>query len=96
MTRAAYEKIDYNHAWRSGKSMHGFIIGSTPILRDLVEANLLVNPFPSGVATDIGYDLVTTETAQSRSEVATFIDWTMNQARSGEIHEPGVVSITSH
>lgn len=74
----------------------GFIIASTPILRDLIEANLLVISLPGGVATDIGYDRVTTETARSRSEVATFIGWTMNEARSGEIHKPGVVSITSH
>lgn len=87
---------DYNLALQAAIAGQGFIIGSTPILRDLVEANLLVNPFPSGVATDIGYDLVTTESAQSRSEVATFIDWTMGEARSGQIHQPGVVSVRSH
>ena len=86
---------DYNQALQAAIAGQGFIIGSTPILRDLVEANLLVNPFPSGVTTDIGYDLVTTQAAQSRTEVATFIEWTMEEARSGEAHEPGVVSVAS-
>ena len=86
---------DYNQALQVAIAGQGFIIGSTPILRDLMAANLLVSPFPSGVATDIGYDLVTTQAAQSRPEVATFIQWTMQEARSGEAHEPGVVSVTS-
>ncbi len=86
---------DYNQALQAAIAGQGFIIGSTPILRDLVEANLLVNPFPNGVATDIGYDLVTTEIAQSRPEVATFIQWTMEEARSVGFHEPGVVSAVS-
>ena len=86
---------DYNQALQAAIAGQGFIIGSTPILRDLVEANLLVNPFPNGVVTDVGYDLVTTQAAQSRTEVATFIEWTMEEARSGGAHEPGVVSVTS-
>ena len=68
---------DYNQALQAAIAGQGFIIGSTPILRDLVEANLLVNPFPRGVVTDIGYDLVTTEAARSRAEVAKFIEWIM-------------------
>ncbi len=86
---------DYNLALQAAIAGQGFIIGSTSILRDLVEANLLINPFPCGVATDIGYDLVTTETAQSRSEGATFIEWTKQEAHSSDFHEPGVVSVVS-
>lgn len=86
---------DYNLALQAAIAGQGFIIGSTPILRDLLEANLLVNPFPNSVTTDIGYDLVTTEAAKSRNEVAAFLDWTMEEARSGGIHEPGMVSVTS-
>ncbi len=86
---------DYNQALQAAIAGQGFVIGSTPILRDLVGAKLLVNPFPSGVATDIGYDLVTTEAAQSRTEVAAFIEWTIQEAGSGEIQAPGVVSVLS-
>lgn len=68
---------DYNQALQAAIAGQGFIIGSTPILRDLIEANLLVNPFPNRVATDIGYDLVTTEVAKTRPEVVKFIEWTM-------------------
>lgn len=86
---------DYNLALQAAIAGQGFIIGSTPILRDVVEANLLVNPFPISVATDVGYDLVTTEAAKSRTEVAAFLDWTMDEARSGDAQEPGMVSVTS-
>ncbi len=86
---------DYNQALQSAIAGQGFIIGSIPILRDLLEANLLVNPFERGVATDIGYDLVTTETARARSEVATFIQWVLEESHSGKLQEPGVVSVMS-
>ncbi len=86
---------DYNQALQAAIAGQGFIIGSTPILHDLVVAGLLVNPFPSGVKTDIGYDLVTTEAAQDRTEVAKFTEWTMEEATSHEIREPGLVNALS-
>lgn len=86
---------DYNQALQAAIAGQGFIIGSTPILRDLIAANLLINPFPTRVATDIGYDLVTTEAAKARPEVSRFIDWTMEESGRSEIHKPGVVSVRS-
>jgi LysR family glycine cleavage system transcriptional activator len=73
---------DYNLAMQAAIAGQGVILGSMPILRSLVEARLLVNPFPDKVTTDIGYDLVTTERAKSRPEVISFIDWILREAQS--------------
>ncbi|MBS9718814.1 LysR substrate-binding domain-containing protein [Pseudohalocynthiibacter aestuariivivens] len=71
---------DYNLAVQSAVAGQGFVIGSPRVLQDLIEANLLVNPFGRGVATDIGYDLVVNEVAMERAEVAAFVSWVMAEA----------------
>lgn len=71
---------DYNLAVQSAVAGQGFIIGSPRVLQDLIEANLLVNPFGRGVATDIGYDLVVNKVALERAEVAVFVSWVMTEA----------------
>ena len=58
---------DYNLAVQAAITGQGMVLGSWPILQSLVEANLLVNPFPAMAITDIGYDLVTTEKALERA-----------------------------
>ena len=72
----------YNLAVQAAIAGQGVVLGSLPILRNLVVANLLVSPLPDVVATDIGYDLVTTERALARAEVTRFVDWIIEQARS--------------
>jgi len=77
---------DYNLAVQAAIAGQGVVLGSAPIFRSLVDAGLLINPFPEKVATDIGYDLVTTERATARPEVVSFIDWILREAspqRSG-------------
>ena len=71
---------DYNIAVQAAIAGQGFIIGSTPVLRRLIDANLLVNPFPEVAATDIGYDLVSTTQSRSRPEVKTFMDWIIEES----------------
>ncbi len=71
---------DYNLAVQAAIAGQGVVLGSLPVLHDLVEANLLVCPFPERVITDIGYDLVTTRRAQRRPEVQSFTDWIVAQA----------------
>ncbi|MEQ9490203.1 MAG: LysR substrate-binding domain-containing protein [Alphaproteobacteria bacterium] len=66
---------DYGLAVQAAIAGQGVVLASVPILRDAFDAGLLVNPFPESLSTDIGYDLVTTELAQSRAEVAAFIVW---------------------
>jgi LysR family glycine cleavage system transcriptional activator len=71
---------DYNLALQAAIAGHGVILGSRPVLARLVDARLLVDPFNISVATDIGYDLVTTERAKLRPEVKYFIEWITTEA----------------
>lgn len=74
---------DYNLAVQAAIAGQGVILGSLPILRDLVDAGLLVNPLAEVVLTDIGYDIVTTTHALERPEVRCFADWILQEAGSG-------------
>ena len=85
---------DYNLALHAAIAGQGFVIGSTPILKDVLDAGLLVNPFSIGVATDIGYDLVTTETSSSRPEISTFVNWILEEAKVNSTHDPGMFGVT--
>ncbi len=71
---------DYNLAVQAAIAGQGVVLGSLPVLHDLIAANLLVCPFPERVITDIGYDLVTTRQAQRRPEVQSFTDWILSEA----------------
>ncbi len=86
---------DYNLAVQTAIAGQGVIIGSTPVLRDLLEANLLVNPLSERVATDIGYDLATTGTAMLKPGVPKFIDWILEEARSQNVQNtfPAIAAI---
>jgi LysR family glycine cleavage system transcriptional activator len=72
---------DYNLAVQAAIAGQGVVLGSAPIFRSLVDARLLVSPFPEKVTTDIGYDLVTTERAAMKPEVVSFIEWILKEAR---------------
>jgi hypothetical protein len=56
------------------------VLASWPILREAIDANLLVCPFPEKVTTDIGYDLATTQQAGTRPEVDAFVEWMLEIA----------------
>ncbi|MEO1159312.1 MAG: LysR substrate-binding domain-containing protein [Pseudomonadota bacterium] len=73
---------DYNLAVQAAIAGQGVVLGSLPVLHDLVEAGLLVCPFPDRVVTDIGYDLVTTQRGLQRTEVQRFMDWIVAEASS--------------
>lgn len=72
---------DYNLALQAAIAGQGAILASWPILRHLVAAGLLTDPFGARVQTDIGYDLVTTERARERPEVGSFLAWIAGEAR---------------
>ncbi|MDF1747914.1 MAG: LysR substrate-binding domain-containing protein [Alphaproteobacteria bacterium] len=74
---------DYNLGVQAAIAGHGLIIGSQPILGNLLEGGLLVNPFNLCVETDVGYDLVTTPTALAWTDVVAFIDWVREEADIG-------------
>lgn len=71
---------DYNMAVQAAVAGQGVVLGSLPILQDLVAANLLVSPLPAMAITDIGYDLVTTDEALARPEVKPFVNWMIEEA----------------
>jgi LysR family glycine cleavage system transcriptional activator len=75
---------DYNLALQAAIAGQGVILGSTPILRSLIEAGLLISPFPDSVKTDIGYDLVTTERVRQIPEVTSFSEWIIREAGARE------------
>jgi len=76
---------DYNQALQAAIAGQGFIIGSEPILRSLIDAKLLVNPFKESAKTDVGYDLIATKSALRREEVQKFIDWITQEAEAREL-----------
>lgn len=71
---------DYNLAVQAAIAGQGVVLGSLPVLHDLVETNLLTCPFRERVTTNIGYDLVTTRRALRRAEVQAFMDWIVAEA----------------
>lgn len=73
---------DYNLAVQAAIAGQGFIIGSVPILHEIIEAKLLTNPFERGVVTDIGYDLVVNQPSLERTEVAAFVRWILTETEA--------------
>ncbi len=66
---------DYNLAIQAAIAGQGMVLGSLPLVRDALDAGLLVAPFAERARVDAGYDLVTTKEAMARPEVARFVEW---------------------
>ncbi|MEQ6916609.1 LysR substrate-binding domain-containing protein [Halomonas aquatica] len=73
---------DYNLAVQAAIAGQGVVLGSLPILSDLVTAGLLVCPFADIVETSIGYDIVATQDAVRTKQVQSFISWIKVEAAS--------------
>ncbi len=73
---------DYNQAIQAAIAGHGVVLGSWPILRDTVEAGLLMAPFENAVSTNIGYDMVATKQALALPEVEHFKTWLLDEAKA--------------
>ena len=71
---------DYNLAVQAAIAGQGVVLGSRPVLADLVAAGLLVFAVPQRLRTDVGYDAVTTGTVLTRPEVTAFVDWILSEA----------------
>jgi LysR family transcriptional regulator, glycine cleavage system transcriptional activator len=54
----------YNLAVQAAIAGQGMIIGSLPVLANLLESRLLCSPFREVAVTDAGYDLATAKSAQ--------------------------------
>jgi LysR family glycine cleavage system transcriptional activator len=72
---------DYNLALQAAIAGQGLVLGSYPILRDIIDAKLLVDPFDVMLDTSIGYDVVMTEEACERPQVRSFADWIASESR---------------
>jgi LysR family glycine cleavage system transcriptional activator len=79
---------DYNLALQAAIAGQGFILGSRPVLSDIVEAGLLIDPFDRSVDTRIGYDIVTTKAAMAIPAVSAFVDWIRAEAASASKEGP--------
>ena len=70
---------DYSLAVQAAIAGQGVVLGSWPVLKEAIKANLLVSPFEARAKTDIGYDLAVNEEAATRPEVKSFIDWILQE-----------------
>lgn len=75
---------DYNLAVQAAIAGQGFILGSQPVLRSLIDSGLLVNPFGISANPGIGYDVATTAEAAKRPDVAKFVEWILEQAKESQ------------
>lgn len=72
---------EYGMAVQAAIAGQGVILASGPVLREPLEANLLVCPFDEKADPGIGYDVISTEQARRRPEVIAFIEWILEAAR---------------
>lgn len=80
---------DYNLAVQAAIAGQGVVLGSLPVLHDLIAAGLLINPFREVVDPMIGYDLVADHNALARPAVQHFVDWIIAEAAHQSF--PGVL-----
>ncbi len=73
---------DYNLAIQAAIAGQGVVLGSWPIVRQAIQAGLLVSPFAERSRLGVGYDLVTTKAALARPEVSDFVNWILSEVES--------------
>jgi len=72
---------EYNLAVQAAIAGQGIVLGSAPVLSDLVSAGLLVRAVPHCLKTDVGYDVVTMRKAIGRQDVSAFFDWIVAETK---------------
>ena len=73
---------EYNLALQCAIAGQGFILGSTPVLSDLINKGLLIDPFNLSIKTDLGYDLVYEKKAFIKPEIEKFISWIVSEKKN--------------
>ena len=73
---------EYNLALQCAIAGQGFILGSTPVLTDLIKKGLLIDPFNLSIKTDLGYDLVYEKKAFVKPEIEKFISWIVSEKKN--------------
>jgi len=66
---------DYTVALQAAIAGQGIVLGSRPIVQDALDAGLLVMACAESVKVREGYEVVATEAALERPEVAAFVEW---------------------
>lgn len=66
---------DYDLAIQTAVAGLGVVLASKPILAEQLERGLLVEPFQHSLRPGIGFDIVTTQDALRRDDVADFVTW---------------------
>jgi len=72
---------EYSLAVQAAIAGQGVVLGSFPLVKDAIEAGLLVAPFEERAKAEIGYDLVTTREAATNPTVSAFIDWVLSEVQ---------------
>ena len=73
---------EYNLALQCAIAGQGFILGSTPVLSDLIKKGLLIDPFNLSIKTDLGYDLVYEKKVFVKPEIEKFISWIVSEKKN--------------
>ena len=70
---------EYTLAIQAAIAGQGVVLGSWPLVRDAIEAGLLVSPFEQRGKAEIGYNLVTSQASIKKPDVAAFVDWMLEE-----------------
>ncbi|MGI9352358.1 MAG: LysR substrate-binding domain-containing protein [Rhizobiaceae bacterium] len=70
---------EYILAIQAAIAGQGVVLGSWPLVRDAIEAGLLVSPFKQRAQAEIGYNLVTSQASIKKPDVAAFVDWMLEE-----------------
>jgi LysR family transcriptional regulator, glycine cleavage system transcriptional activator len=71
---------DYNIAIQAAIAGQGVVLGSWPVVRDAIEAGVMVAPFEESARTEFGYDLAVPKSMGTNLDVEAFIDWIRAEA----------------
>ncbi len=71
---------DYNIAIQAAIAGQGVVLGSWPVVRDAIDAGVLVAPFSERVQTGFGYDLAVPVSTVNSPEIMAFVDWITAEA----------------
>lgn len=70
---------DYNLAEQAAIAGQGVFLASLPLVKDTIEAGLMVSPFRERAKGTIGYDIVTTRESITNPNVSAFVDWVLDE-----------------
>jgi len=79
---------DYNMAVGSAIAGQGLLLGSMPVLQDLVANGLLVRVSAETMALDVGYDLIMKTDTPDAAAARAFLHWIVSETCGISVREP--------